>query len=441
MTSASSQASIQFEGLTVEHSNNSRVNGVPWSKVVDKQDLVTVTMMDEGGRREVDFFGFLDDKPEQRGHSAGIPDDKTVLQCRGLGAALEDYSLFWHSHLKGHNNLGGIGFLARSKGRAPSGRPDQVVKQLFDTFINDRFLFALADGRKLNEAVSLQLKAATDGFAQVALSAMGTTSRLYETLLQYCDSPWNELFVEFDRQAQSGKKKAALVMRPTPFTFDRWQELASPGSGYRFDYDPQDLDGFERLQSPSSQVYNFFWCAGKALFGSFDQLSTVYEQTSGRAPIYLKDSIRKHGLRKLEQSTEYIQFVGKSPALTPADQRNYNTRSLTVTDMIAYKTELLFQWFGFPDFLQGSIPLTGRVGRSQKGGIRLGSVLHRTSDGLQSYIIGYDQSWSMEGSWTTTVHTQRGHHPQEYREWWNRESARLPGKGKRLDVPTTGGVA
>lgn len=438
------QGTLHFRGLTWGNVSDKRLRGRSILDTLGLYDLCRVRLRDRAGNLHTDVLGLVGDITE---HESGSPDDSVEVPLLGLGEAIRAYQIFWHPHIAGQNNLGGIGFLARAGGKVPGGRPDQVIRQLLEAFLNDKYLFTLADGRKLSELFRLRFEEIRDSLAVLGLSALGAEGPLWDTLKRYSDAPWNELFVDLERSPQSteptdtlgrlgqatarafdagrgGFEKINLHLRPTPFDFDRWGKLASVGSGWSFDLDADDLmEGGSRLTKSTNGLANFFWCPYKGILSGFDQLSAVYETSNREIPIFDEDSIRRYGLRRLEQATEYAQYLTpehvKGAPNTIAEQRMMKTKYPRRVDLLIRRTYQLYQWFGYPEgFLSGTIMTRPRIGPDPIHGGRIGGVLKRKRDGKEFYITGIRQSWSHPGPWVTTFQVSRGHDPKAYRKWW-----------------------
>jgi len=343
------------------------------------------------------------------------------------------------------NNLGGVGWLARAKGRLPSGRPNEVVQNIYETFLNDNYIFTLADGRKINQAIQTKFADFPDSLAKTALKAMGMESALWQTLLRYTDAPWGELFLDMMHEYGNERHlpgidpalltpsgagfaerflKIGLYFRPTPFDFEAWDRLASEDS-WGFGYEDSDRMGEgEQLDQNESRLYNFFWAPMKSVFTGFDQLSLAFNQSGGLLPIYDEESIKAHGLRRLECGTEYVEFVKNADqqqgTIAPDQAFRSMTKATTLNELLIKRTMQLWRWFGFADrFYEGTISTRGRIGPSGKHGARIGSVVTRCRDGFQFYVTGISQQWQFPGPHMTTWQVVRGHNPREYRKWWN----------------------
>lgn len=421
MDSASTRALVHCPGVTIEHSERSRLNGARWDRVVQKYDHCKVTLLDAKGRRHTDVLGVVSDITVEEGENNGIPDDLVTFHLSGRGQLLERSRVVWHPHLSGSkSNLGGVAWLSRNGGKPPTGRPDEVLTQIFNTFVKDEYYIQFPDGSPFFEGFVLRFQSPIPhSYNSVGFNLSGQKLSLWEAMRLYSDSPWLELFVDVDRDSLEDRE--AIVLRATPFDLDVWAALAEKkGSGFRF-HNRERL-GRQRLMTSERDIFNRFWTPGKAIHGGFDQLSTVYEETKGKVPLYDDEKIRRYGLRDFEQQSEYVQFMGRNDKLTVQQRRDYQTHFSSLSELLQYRTQQAYQWFGFDPFWQGQIPMQGRIGEDPEVGMRIGSVLTREDDGWQFYVTGIHQQWEMGQFWETTVDVERGHDPQEYRDWWREKT-------------------
>ena len=402
-------------------------------------DLGKVWMRDGSGKRWVDCIGFMQRVTPTVAESDGRPEKATQIEFVGLGEALIKYQIFWHNHIAGQNNLGGIGYLARAKGELPKGRPNEVLLGLYNAFFNDDYIFTLADGRKISDVIVQSFEQIPDSLAVIALSALGMEGPIWEALKRYSDAPWCELFLDLGHEKNNPSSgidspaytwfqygnQSMLYLRPTPFGFSDWRELAAKGSHWGFGYDDSERMGSgEQLGIDADDVYNFFWCPEKSIFSSFDQISTLSRQTGGKLPIYDADSIRRYGLRRLEQGTEYVQAMDTDDAatgsITATDRMRMTTNAASKAEIMIRRTKKLQQWFGYDSFFKGTITTRGRIGADYINGARIGGIIERKRDGMQFYITGISQNWTFPGPHTTSLTVSRGHYPAKYLEWANK---------------------
>lgn len=432
------KAHITLRGLRWSDLTNRRVADAEILNTLHSNDLCTVTMRDGKGDEHLDIIGLVKHTRPTIMEINGRPEHRVELEIEGLGRELEQYQIFWHPHIAGRSNLGGVGWLARSKGRLPKGRPDQVLQRLYETFLNDQYIFRLPDGRAISEALHLRFSAFRDSLAKTALKALGMESSLWETMRRYSDAPWGELFVDIPHESLGAQRPGtsapeqvvdrflrsgpAVYFRPTPFDFAAWDKLYGE-HGWGFEYkDSERMDDGETLDRDESRIYNFFWTPMKSTYVGFDQLSLAYDQSSGLLPMYDEESIRQHGLRRLEQATEYVEPVtvadAKQGKMTPAQRHETATGQDYLSGLLIKRTLQLYQWFGYDEFYDGMLTTRGRIGPDASHGARIGSVVARSRDGWQFYCTGLMQLWQMHGPHTTRWTLTRGRDPHHYKQWW-----------------------
>lgn len=457
MDAPGTQATFVLKGETWRDVSRHTLVGKSIDETLEFYDICRVRLRDGQGKYWTDTLCFVVDVLAAMYEDSGRPIKSTKLVLVGLGQALESYRLFFHPHIAGQNNLGGLGFLARSNGQVPGGRPDQVITQLVNTFFNEKYIFTLADGRKISHAIQPKFEKIADSLATMGLTALGAEGSLWSLLKRYQDAPWNSLWTDIERPGDDnpiGTKgmsdsidklvkateraltgatlgdNLSLHFRPTPFDIPRWRTLATRGSGWFFEYEDSERMGAGELVGRSSRgLFNFFWTTHKGLHSNFDQLSSIYNNSNGRVPIYDEKMIRKMGLRKMENGTEYVHYFSpkhEDGVFDPAERMQMLTRYPKREDLIIRRTLQLQQWFGYPrGMYAGTITLRGRIGTDPDHGIRVGGILRRKRDGMEFFVNGVQQNWSHPGPHTTTISVVQGHQPSEYRKWWNQRIKEL----------------
>lgn len=427
-------ARIALQGKYFLGQDRTYLNTAEIRRVVQTGDMVKVWIRDATGVRRLDLIGTVRNLTLSEIEISGSPEHRVEMEVLSIGQALIDYQVFWHPHIATRNNFGGIGYLARSKGQIPSGRPDEVIKAIYDTFLNDAYIYRFTDGRSLRTALAFRGEAAQHGATLMAFSALGMDGPLWATMKRYADQPWNELFVDVQQEIPRVLDEAdelgatdteAIYFRPTPWGIQRWNALAdTQGWGFVVEDDERMDDGFDLTRTDGS-VYNFFWTPGKGIFSAFDQLSILYNRSDGLLPIYDADSIRRYGLRRLEQATEYVQFVNKAneqtSTTTAAQQLRSNSKKPTLWQMLAIRTLQMYQWNGYENFFQGQITTRGRIGPDRRHGARVGSVLTRSADGWQYYVTQLMQVYSYPDQHTTRWVVAKGRSPTDYETWWRQQ--------------------
>lgn len=429
-------AVFSIRGLTLSKGLGD-VSGKPIRDIISNNTLIKCRLADSNGDDWVDFIGSVLRTVEVEVEVGGAPEKRVEVHVEQIAKELMDYIIFWHPHIAAKNNLGGAGWLARKKGVLQSGRPDEVLDNLYKAFINDDYIMRLADGRKLSDVLTTNLEKITDSFAVTPLSALTNESPLWDLLDRYSDQPWNELFVSMQHEKALREStetnrarfrpsqyadKVGVYLRPTPFDFKDWENLSNTwGWGFEFDESERMGPGIN-ISREEGTVYNFFWTVPKGVYTSFDMLSTLYNQSGGQLPIYDAELIKKYGLRRMEKPTEYVQYVTKehrdNGGLSPKERQEYSTKTNTLWKLLIKRTLQLYRWFAYEEFWSGSITLRGRVGGSKENGIRQGGILRRKSDGMEFYVTNVQQTYEYPGPHTTTIEVSRGHYPREYRKWW-----------------------
>lgn len=415
-------------------------NGRRIVDVIRPYDLCKIQWVNrQSGNTETDGIFFVQSVTPSLRINPNGPERQTRVELLSLGEALMRYQIFYHPHLPERSNIGGIAFRVKSKGKLPQGRPDEVVRTLYDTFLDDNYIFKLPGNLSMKSAFLLKLQVIKESLATQALSAMSAEGSLWETLKRYADSPFNEFFVDFPHEGRDTSDddqvflfgtQEAIYLRPTPFSQANWDALAQ-SDAWGFSYDGSDLiaDG-EQIGPRLDGLANFFWVSGKSAYSAFDQLSRVYTQSNGKTPRYDEGSIRRFGLRRMEVSTEYVNFLSRDHAkvgrLDPSTQRAMQTTKGTFWEVLEQKAKDLHEWFGYPWFWGGSLTTVGRCGGNREHGARIGGILSNEQDKRQYYITGIAQNWNVMSPWTTSLTLSRGHIPKEWRAWWNKRKDQNP---------------
>ena len=441
-------AQIVLRDTVIRDNDRSSLNGRSYADILQSNDLCTVKMMGRDGVQHTDIIGVVKKVEVFEIELSGEPEHRTEIRVEGIGSELANYRIFWHPHVAGRQNLGGMGFRARSNGKIPKGKPHEVVEGLFDTFMNDEYVFQFADGENLKKKIDFRPEPDSISHSRIALSALGMEGALWETMKRYADQPWMELFVDVQHErsfaeistkketgAQSGftsstkvktdysaffnnqsslHGKVGVYHRPTPFTLDRWQKLSqSKGWGFSFDEEERIDDGYE-LARDISKIYSFFFVPAKALLSGFDQLGSAYDQSNGLLPLYDADLVKRFGFRDLTQATEYVQYI------TAGDQSHgkIETSQFSLWELLAIRTLQLYQWHGYPEFWEGVLTVAGRIGPDSEKGVRIGSVITHRGTGWQYYVTGIQQVDQFPGQHITRITVERGRDQKKYSDWW-----------------------
>lgn len=432
MTEPTANARIMMRDVVVKIEGTHEANGKLWKDVVSTKDLCKVSMMGRDNRRHTDIVGVVQKTEIVEIEMNGEPEFFAEISIQDVAGELSHYRIFWHPHVAGRSNIGGIGFFARSNGKIAKGKPNEVVESLYKTFMNDDYNPTLADAFGIDAHLEFRATPSILSEGTTALSALGMEGALWETMSRYADKPWHELFcdVQHERELVQGPPtrqewrasevhlpqfdKVGIYHRPTPFDFNSWEKLSqTEGWGFTFDDRERMDDGYE-LSRDASRVYSFFFCPGKGVYTAFDQLSSAYDASGGILPIYDEDLLRRFGFREMTQGTEYIQFTQKNDATTGKVQNS----TFSKWEALALRTLYLYQWFGYTEFYDGVFSTMGRIGPDPETGVRIGSVLRERNTNWQYYVTGVQQVYNFPGAHTTRITVERGRDHEHYKAWW-----------------------
>lgn len=408
--------------------------GKPLEDVLSDYDLAVVSMLDGSGFRRVrDIVGLVHVVSTSRAEQNSAPNTTTTINLVGLGEILKHYQIFWISP-RGNRFGGAYNYETRSGQGLAKGRPHQVLRHIYNTFMGDDEISPqLANGRDLIEAIRLDFADIPDSLNTIGVRATRNQGTLWPILISYADFPWTELFFHIPVRAENAGTPprdfdVTLTLRPTPWTFSLWHDLKNtPGWGFR--YDPEERMGpGEVLSHNPDKVYNMFWCLAKSSFSKATLQATAHDLSGQKMPIVDFDSIRQgRGVRLLECQTEYIHFAAEAEAktgtLTGAQKQLSNTQKSRIYDLLYRRAVLLYLWNGYERFKEGVIVTRGRVGPSPEHGARIGSVLSQEDGENEGYVVGIGQSWSFPGPHITQWQIARWHDPKDYKEWWSEKGS------------------
>lgn len=413
------QATLTFYGDSFDTPSGAR----QFEDALHYYDLAEISMLDFSGRRWVDVVGLVVDcQIQEMENQEGDPIKMAVVQVSGIGEALRNYGIWWFDPSDpDRSNLGGLGYRNRTDGANPKGRPDEVLLQIYGTWVNDQYEFRFADGTLLSQALFLEFDQIPDTLNTLGSRIAAEQGDLWSVLYKYSEPPWQELFVYPANDFDSEQIKAVLRLRPTPFDFGAWDKLKAT-EGWGFDYATEErLPGGEKVGF-NQEVYNFFWTTAKGHWSKAKQSKGAHVHANHRLPIIDSEGVRRLGARRLEKGTEFVQFLTRGAYylgdLSAPQKLDSKTRLRGLYEMLSKRSVQLHRWFGYDDFRQGTITTRGRIGESREHGSQIGSILTRKRDNREFYVTGVMQSWSHPGPWLTTWQVSRGHYVKKYRQWW-----------------------
>lgn len=230
----------------------------------------------------------------------------------------------------------------------------------------------------------------TRGVAVVQNSVFGPEFNLASLIEEWSNGVLNEVFFDM-RGTSPGVLTPCMVMRERPFP--SYLEDASA-----WDQLPRCVLPTTRLLSGTSlttarERYNVF------LLSPATSVITPTENLMNNAPVINRTSVRKHGMRKFEPTTRFLDIPDEQGALLPAEVQRWQW--------------LLNSWYGVNHrLLAGDLAIKGfvpelRIGRR----VTIGAGQHPDLDPerLTAYIEGVTLSWSPPpGGWQTQLTVTRG---------------------------------
>jgi len=235
---------------------------------------------------------------------------------------------------------------------------------------------------------------------------------LWDTMQQYSNGVLNELFVDLAPPATN--PHGLTGFKPTVFLRERkFPTKATGDSDYAtlptWELEPSLIHSKQLAKGGASTRYNF-WHLYPGGLGSVDLRSFV---NKGRGvpgvpdanPIWNEQSIRRHGLRRWENTTLFVPNTlrDKDPDLTLADTGLAASSWLTTLSEWLLK---IHDWYSIaPKQLSGSILTTRLLAE-----IRIGSrIVEQTESGdITYYCEGVEHSWQYPGTGQTRLTVTRG---------------------------------
>ncbi len=306
------------------------------------------------------------------------------------------------------------------------GSPSQLVRKLVDAWVGNNgvadkqfvlpaALTAKIGARTFYEWMDLsKISEALRGkcYDPNLLNVEGQNRKLWDTVQEYANPLLNEVWVDLAMNTQAPKNgrysgmKPALFVRERPFptikSRERWLALPS------YTLTLEDVKT-RNIVSDGNERFNY-WLL-RALSAQADDFAVqcMIQQSGGprvgmpgNVPIYDIDSIRRHGLRKFEQSTRYLPINHSVDASNEANADPVDWLSVSRTWL-----RIVHDWYVIAPFqYTGSIEST-----YLRPEIRIGSRLleHRYDEvDWEYYVEGVEHTYTYPGSGNSTFKLTRG---------------------------------
>jgi len=209
---------------------------------------------------------------------------------------------------------------------------------------------------------------------------------MYNYIKSITDSPFMEVWIE------SYKGKAYLVLRETPFTRERWENLDtwegsfSEDTGHERRHTISDSEIMrESLSRSDSEAFSIF----QVLFANMPMSE---EQLYNVIPPHIDCRLlREYGLNHLEVRMQTLSFLDEG------------TENPQVLERAARYRDWLYEWYRHnPEFESGTIVIKGRPS------IHVGDRIYHETLGKEFYVEQVSHSWSVGRPFTTTLGVTRG---------------------------------
>lgn len=367
-------------------------------------------------------LGIIDTIQRGRRSVDGATVETFTITGRDIGKVFESTVVWWNEYENFSTNVGGK-ILGSRHNYIPGGTPDKVCQNVVDAFlggddiiggawklpfgleyIGDHFsegLFAVIerDGRRKDPAPVGTFPddpAVLRGelFDEVSLFQPEPGTRLHDVLAEWSNPILNELFYDVlvdESLSPPDKPLPAMYLRERPFPtaltglFGAWFALPTVRLERRAGDVVEDNLGTSDLE----RVNLIMLYASGIGQSNFDQY-VLYP------PSYDEEDVKRHGIRKFEQSTRFCGVGGRGGGTT------------WMQELAEWHT-LMASWYGLNDrWLSGNVKVPyvlpeARIGR------RL--IVDDGDDAarVQAYIEGVNVTWSYPRGGNTALTVTRGY--------------------------------
>lgn len=373
---------------------------------------------ERNGQKFHGSLGNIDDVQRTRRVIEGATVETWTIKARDIGKVFETAEIWFNEYIDTEVNVGGKVFGERLN-FTPAGSPDRVIESLIDGFLGaapgnltpwswpgglDRrgpgFIDSVMMEVQSTAARRARFfvgddptrKASLRGYLLDSLSLFEPSpgTRLLDMLNEWLNPTLNEMFFDVvhddDKASPVETPMPLVVCRELPF-INKFDGSSSPWFNLPTVYlKPYEVDDLDVARSDLERVNAIMvYSAG---IGSVNM-----EQFAIYKPALDEESIRRHGMRKLERQTRFagVGSVGDDPGRTWAAE---------IGDWMT----LLIGWYSLNhEWYSGSVTTKFLLGEA-----RIGQRLVIEGDPFQAYIEGVSHSWSYPNMGRTTLSITRG---------------------------------
>lgn len=367
-----------------------------WYYRIGGNDLVVIRLGD-GYKEKPIFYGLVDSIYESESYPELVPTRSIVINGRGFNKALIQFGIGAISDLETYQYP--AGFFPKQFEVMAKGTPAKVTKTAYEYYLNYGIDMNFANGesfRSLSRSIFKDIPGepeSTMGDEQLFTRYEGG---LWEYLKELRNAPFYEMFWEVIDD------KPTLVMRPTPFNPDEWNQLPET-----------ELDSFDiitkSLGRSDLETYTCFVVRGETMASSLDLIF-------GR-PLWYPPFYGKYGLRSLQVNSKYY-YLGAIPGVDASGNvvsgggTPITNPEPSVSESKTVEAKDLGGAFAYPlsnsrltsKFGRRKDPVSGKLGIMHNGidlAAPLGTPIPAVGDGVVR-DIGYNK---ISGHWIEIQHS------------------------------------
>ena len=258
-----------------------------WYKKIGSNDMVTIEL-GRGEDKGLVFFGMVDSIYKSWAFRDLKPIRTIQLAGRGFNKALVQFSV---GAIQEVDMSGGeIGFFANQAGSYINKTPTELIAFVYDYFTKNGLDIQFADGHSWQDYVQTRF-ISDNGEEDTTLTDQQAYYQyqggLWDFIKELRNAPFYEIYWEIYDD------KPTMIVRPTPFNPENWEEL--PLSRVDEEMIMDDQTGRNDLET-----YTVYAVKGE---GIVQDLNNLFGW-----PIWYKPFYKKYGLRRLEVVSKYCKF-------------------------------------------------------------------------------------------------------------------------------------
>lgn len=364
-------------------------------------------------------------RSKQKNEETDDTEIRYKISGRNFGKVFEETPIFFNPY---DEQPEVIDVTLREAGLPLTGSPDQLVKSLIDIFLGkgaklpnlvtqalsywyipEALASRFKERKKVKDYACFfdilgdNITKGLPGFKGRGMMSQQNGSDLWAAIQNNANSLINEVFVD-EAHTADGTVVPKFTLRPKPFTSIYYRADAST-KGYP-EMKHLHLTDIERIDITDAQI--LYDDLGK---DDYSRLNYIFLRTAqddydfsqaesymkGKNPLVIPESIKRHGLKKLDDTIEYIfSREGFDP----------NTEVLTFKGFV-------YQVYDF--YYANHLYESGTIQCVGIKNAELGKSLSIVNRKVLYYIEGYRHDWSYPNMWTTEFIVTRGQYEKDYK--------------------------